>query len=180
MPKEWIDVADTAVKIGLGSLISGLSTYIGLKFTKNHEIKKYSIENKTRLLEEASKDILKYTSAWFYFNKSVGGSITSLQNDDFVETPDYVIDDLIDVDTKLIESWAYRDSAMSILVLLNATDSVDLLRETITLENELRNMIVFENKLPHMQYLLDYSNRVKSHVHELNKSLSVYYETIFS
>lgn len=180
MAKEWIDVVDTAVKIGLGSLITGLFTYVGLKFTKKHEIKKYSIENKTRLLEESAKDILKYTSAWSYFIKSIGGLVSQLNNDDFIEIPNNITIDQLESDNKLIDAWANRDSAISTLILLNATDSVELLRKTNALESKLRDIIVFDNKLPSWEYLVDYSKEVKELVNEINSSLSLFYTEVHS
>ncbi|MGU3851197.1 hypothetical protein ACVZDH_26360 (plasmid) [Escherichia coli] len=40
MATEWVDVADNAVKIGLGSLLTILGGWLTLKLTQKHELKK--------------------------------------------------------------------------------------------------------------------------------------------
>ncbi|MHD0335600.1 hypothetical protein ACYY4Z_27250 (plasmid) [Escherichia coli] len=40
MATEWVDVADNAVKIGLGALITIVGGWITLKLTHCHEIRK--------------------------------------------------------------------------------------------------------------------------------------------
>ncbi|MCQ6617938.1 hypothetical protein NO376_24895 [Escherichia coli] len=43
MATEWVDVADNAVKIGLGSLLTILGGgWLTLKLTQKHELKKRS------------------------------------------------------------------------------------------------------------------------------------------
>ena len=73
MPKEWIDVADTAVKIGLGSLITGVFTYLGVKFSHDSEKKKFMLEHKTKLLEHIAEDVEAYFSAWDSYIAKISG-----------------------------------------------------------------------------------------------------------
>ncbi len=43
MATEWVDVADNAVKIGLGSLLTILGGWLTLKLTQKHELKKEAL-----------------------------------------------------------------------------------------------------------------------------------------
>lgn len=53
MATEILDIVDTAVKIGLGALISGITTYAVTNKNQRHEIEKSAITEKTILLREA-------------------------------------------------------------------------------------------------------------------------------
>jgi hypothetical protein len=52
MVLTWIDVADTAVKIGLGALLSVLATYFALIKSQSHEDKKEARTHFYKLQEE--------------------------------------------------------------------------------------------------------------------------------
>lgn len=57
MELTWINVADTAVKIGLGALISALAGYFALNRSQSHENQKEAKAHFYKLLEEKK---LKY------------------------------------------------------------------------------------------------------------------------
>ena len=44
MATEWVDVADNAVKIGLGSVLTILGGYLTLKLSQRHELRKARIQ----------------------------------------------------------------------------------------------------------------------------------------
>ncbi len=54
MPLTTIDVIDTAVKVGLGALISGVTTYIIGRRNHSHDIRKAVLSERLQLLKEAS------------------------------------------------------------------------------------------------------------------------------
>lgn len=58
--KNWYDLADTALKIGLGALIAGGFTYITTKANHAHENKKNQYELKKQLILEISQLSSKY------------------------------------------------------------------------------------------------------------------------
>lgn len=60
MEKEVFDIIDTAVKIGLGALISGVSTYYLTLTKNNHDKEKYMQDRISQLLEDI---VLKLESA---------------------------------------------------------------------------------------------------------------------
>ncbi|WP_249523770.1 hypothetical protein [Escherichia coli] len=52
MATEWVDVADNAVKIGLGALITIVGGWITLKLTLRHEIRKDVIVQRLRNIDK--------------------------------------------------------------------------------------------------------------------------------
>ena len=62
MECNLINVIDTAVKIGLGSLIAAVSGYVILKLTQNHEEEKEKIERFYGLQEEKKKMYVEFLS----------------------------------------------------------------------------------------------------------------------
>ncbi|MEN4931263.1 peptidase M14 [Erwinia billingiae] len=57
MASEWVEVADNAVKIGLGSALTILGGYLTLKLTQRHELKKESVALE---LKETAKKTERY------------------------------------------------------------------------------------------------------------------------
>lgn len=52
MALEWVDVADSAVKIGLGALITIVGGWITLKLTHLHEIRKEAVAQRLREIDK--------------------------------------------------------------------------------------------------------------------------------
>lgn len=69
MPTTWIEIADTAIKIGLGAALSGISAFLinrqshnkGLE-KENNSRNKETLENVTLNIEELTHALLKYWS----------------------------------------------------------------------------------------------------------------------
>jgi hypothetical protein len=55
-------VIDTAVKIGLGALISGLATYWVTRAKSKHDISKLLLEDKTKILREIAENLEESTA----------------------------------------------------------------------------------------------------------------------
>ncbi|CZZ31666.1 hypothetical protein [Enterobacter hormaechei] len=80
MATTWIDVADNAVKIGLGSLIAFVSSWLTLKASQNHEMKKDVLTQINKDIEEKTKryaDFLTVSQSLmqkYLFSQCNGGS----------------------------------------------------------------------------------------------------------
>lgn len=57
-----IEVIDTAVKIGLGALISGITSYCVISRNHNHEFRKATIDDASSLLKEGALKLEKSSS----------------------------------------------------------------------------------------------------------------------
>lgn len=178
MAKEWIDVADTAVKIGLGALITGVFTYLGIRFNKASERQKYFLEHKSRLLEEASNNLEDYFAAWKRFN----GRLTAISKQVDVEETMYVEDldlsKLLPVDKTLVESWAFRERAITLLRLLSADDIANDIVKLRRLESDIRTPLLFDNILPSYNEMIEYRIKIEKSAESLHNSLSVFFHEI--
>jgi len=59
---DWINVASDAVKIGLGALISGVTSYCILKKTHANEIEKLKLEDLKKSTEFKAQNIIRFAS----------------------------------------------------------------------------------------------------------------------
>lgn len=69
MPTTWIEIADTAIKIGLGAAISGVSAFLINRQSHNKSLEKENfsrnketLESVTLSIEELTHALLKYWS----------------------------------------------------------------------------------------------------------------------
>ncbi|EBY8816410.1 peptidase M14, partial [Salmonella enterica subsp. enterica serovar Heidelberg] len=63
MATEWVDVADNAVKIGLGALITIVGGWITLKLTHCHEIRKDAIAQRLRDIDKKTDRYIDFLSS---------------------------------------------------------------------------------------------------------------------
>jgi len=63
MAVEWVEVADNAVKIGLGSLITILGGWLTLRLTQQHEIKKNESEQRLKEIDKKTERYINFLSA---------------------------------------------------------------------------------------------------------------------
>lgn len=127
MPTEILDIVDTAVKIGLGALISGLATYGVTKLNHDKDIEKSKSKRQRELLEEIASQteefsniVLKY---WAYMVEHVR----------YVEREIEVSEDLKsrieNAARELFEKFSKLSSAEGKLILLGANKAQELIRE---------------------------------------------------
>lgn len=180
MSKELIDVVDTAVKIGLGSLITGVFTYLGIKLSHDSEKKKFMLEHKTKLLEHIAEDVEAYFSAWDSYVSKVSGIArhrkrTGKEEDALSQVQRKSIKER---DFLLTESWARRESAIAKLRLMKSYKAAKSLSSCTNLEKELRDLIVFDRDMPTYDQLLKYRERLREAKKKVHKDLSDFYATL--
>ena len=181
MAKEWIDVADTAVKIGLGSLITGIFTYIGIKFSHSSDKNKFMLEHKTKLLEEIANDAEKYFIAWNGVVSKVGGITKLLPHDqEVIQFTKKQLDAIKEKDAYLVEAWSQKESVVSKLRLIKADLVVDKLVECSKHEYNLRDLLIFSKEYPNYTSLVKYRKELKKLKNDFYKELAEFYETIQS
>ena len=179
MQKEWIDIADTAVKIGLGALITGIFTYIGIKFSHKSEQRKFILEHKTKLLEQVANDVDEYLNSLNSFLNIIA-SITMQREKDKKENEKLTTKEkegIDKVDNELVKSWPKANTAISKLRLMKATKVSIALQSVLAIEYEIRNPIIFDSKLltfnefsPKVDDVIDLTNKV-------HKELADFYTT---
>ncbi|WP_429234944.1 hypothetical protein [Aeromonas salmonicida] len=147
MAKEWLEVVDTAIKIGLGALITGGFTYLGIKKNHQSERSKFIREHKIKILEEVSSDLDKYFHSLLRVISIVAGAAKGMDHGltDVILNKQQ-LEDIKTRDKELVGSVHLRNSASSKLRLLRANEAINIINNVVALETELRNRIVFEKK----------------------------------
>lgn len=125
--KEIYELIDTALKIGLGALISGLATYFVTKSSQKHEVSKEKLNRKMQILEEASVSMHTYFDAV----NSIKNQWFGFKNSDLYVTD--LREDLILIYKKCDDDYttAIREcsTALSKLQLLGAEKVIELILE---------------------------------------------------
>ncbi|MFM5339010.1 hypothetical protein ACET97_21035 [Aeromonas enteropelogenes] len=179
MPKEWIDVADTAVKIGLGSLITGAFTYLGVKFSHKSEQSKYLLEHKIKVIEQIASEAEEYFSAWNGVISKIGGITKKMEpNIGGINFSSNQLKWIKERDKVLVESWSFRQSVLSKLRLLKAEGAVEKFKECASLETQLRDMMFFDKEYPNYNQLSEYRNKAKAAQRKFQEELAETYENI--
>ncbi|HEJ7964379.1 TPA: peptidase M14 [Serratia marcescens] len=157
MSVEWVDVADSAVKIGLGALITIVGGWITLKLTHRHEIKKEAVAQRLRDIEKKTDRYIDFLSSsqllmqkYLYDTCDPGGedytdymrlhnivSLTSTSKlrsyafDTQLKVSQYI---LLRKSSDLIDS--YRDAARNSVSMLQGLVSAELLQDKAALQGK--------------------------------------------
>ena len=80
----WVDVADTAIKIGLGAVIAAVSGYITLRKTQSFEIDKRKEEAFYKQIEERKIAYIEFSALSSTLIKKYEYSSCELSGDDYI------------------------------------------------------------------------------------------------
>jgi len=136
---EWIGVVDTAVKIGLGALISGFSTYFVTRTSNTHDTKSQSNTIKRELILEASKNADEYFDYTYKYFSTLDGIRQSFEEFEFTEKDwKQAKENIQDVELSLDVARKNIYSAVSKLELLGLANVAAYLSSYRHGEEELR------------------------------------------
>lgn len=120
-----LEILDTAVKIGLGALISGIATYLVTKLNHDKKLEKQSIQRRRELLEQVSLDIERFWNSYrrYYLvslevihRTKIGGDLAQEMRDEYEARK-----------KKVLDSTDSLSSAQSSLLLLGLTKEGEIL-----------------------------------------------------
>ena len=174
MATEWIDIVDTAVKIGLGGLISGVATYYVTQLKHKNE----DSTSRKQVFRELMLEAVKYADEYFdyiYGYYSVLGGFKNaankknLSDDDWKEI--YSILEEREGNLEQIRSSIY--AAHSRFQLLGLKEPPELLSTFHKGESELREVIKKRDKvLPDEQFFTDWESKYVPIKEQFYKSTS--------
>jgi hypothetical protein len=174
MPTEILDIVDTAVKIGLGALISGIATYGVTKLNHDKEIVKSKLKRQRELLEEIaaqteefSNTVLKY---WAYMVEHVRYVERNKQ------APEDLEQRIESAAKELFEKYSHLASAEGKLILLGSIQSQELIRDYGEFVKEFRRKAWQGNKNLTETELDDYRSKILSKRKALYQELRAAYE----
>ncbi|MCW8891513.1 MAG: hypothetical protein OQL20_12710 [Sedimenticola sp.] len=161
MPTEWVDIVDTAVKIGLGGLVSGIATYHVTKLKNRSDDAAARKEVIRSLLLEAVKHADEYFDfVYDYYSKLESVS----RNSQSIELSDKDWDDLYEYLDEHSEFCQNNKSSFSLaesrLQLLGLKDPCDYLSKFQRGEAELMMFVIKRDKtLPDEQFLVEWAEK---------------------
>ena len=120
-----IDVVDSAVKIGLGALISGLATYWLAKASHHKAIEKERAQRRRDLLERAAQDVATFDDLLAKFLRKIRVWLDTNPTQPMSESERA---DLVSLENAVYESFNELTSAVTKLVLLGEVKCQKLLR----------------------------------------------------
>ena len=123
----WLQVVDSAVKIGLGALISGIATYWVTKLNHSKEIEKQAILRKKDLIEKISQEFEYFWNAFRAYYLVSLEYIHRFQIGE--EIPDYLDARYNSKNTDVREKINNLSTAQSLLLLLDDEASNRILEE---------------------------------------------------
>jgi hypothetical protein len=124
-----IDVLDTAVKIGLGALISGIAAYLVAKLNHDRDIEKSRITRRRESLEDIAERLEKFYSCvltWW----SVAVARANAQESE-PSRRDLFLDDWKKASELMNEGFLDAATAEAKLLLLGEKESQQLLRDYV-------------------------------------------------
>lgn len=169
---EVIEVIDSAVKIGLGALISGFATYFVAKINHSAAISKEVIAKKMTMLNDAAE----LAEVFFYYNTRrlnvVGGHARHVTVEDQPMSQRQQ-QDVKKTDENIVEILATRNKALAKLQLLQLAEAEEALRAYSLVSTELRELITHKKIMPTTAQLEGFGERLVEQKNRYYKALSV-------
>lgn len=170
MPTSALDIVDTAVKIGLGSAITGIASFILSKNTQTHDKEKARVQRERELLEQTADEFEAFSySVFSYWALMAEWNRFKRGSKEFPE------------DRKQLLDEARRDyfvtakgltSAEAKLLLLGKNDSQKLLRAFADLLREFRRKVFERSTAYEEQELQDWREKILDARQKFFESLS--------
>lgn len=154
MPTTYLEIIDTGVKIGLGALISGVSTYFITTSKNKHEITKELNRRELNTIENSSSQINMYFSSLNNFFSAIDGVFRTTINRDEISTEEMSF--IRTYDKKLVGSRENVDIAISALHLIELEGPLEALEELFEVEFDARDKVIFGKKLPQDQEIQEW------------------------
>lgn len=127
MSTELLSIIDTAVKIGLGALISGIATYWVTKLNHENDIAKTKLKRQRELIEEIAAQTEEFSSAtlkyWAYLVEHVRYAERDKQ------PPEHLPTRIKSAEIELFDKFSQLASAEGKLILLGSNNAQELLRD---------------------------------------------------
>ncbi len=141
-----IEVLDTAVKIGLGALISGISTYV--LAGRNAQIGQAAtrLQRRTQLLESVAEGVQAYTQTFLLYWARVADAASARRSQEPLSTQ--AQEAVIAARESLFREAETLNAAEARLLLLGDTEASQLLRTLGTLAGEIRNKTSLKEPVP--------------------------------
>ncbi len=183
MNTQWVDVVDSAIKIGLGCVISGFFMYVNQKSNHNNVARIEARKTEMDLLLGIQCNVDRYVRLLNDAHGAFDGvRITSQKYDDFDwDDWDGLWDHVYKYFQRLYREGENFTTAQSKLRLLGLTKAIEALEGIGKLEDELRELY---NELsdckahPTEKYIKNWHARFKSNVDKFRNEMAEHYSKL--
>lgn len=146
MATTWIEVADTAVKIGLGALVTGASAYLLAGRSHAHVLTRDLAAKRIGILESACADAEEYFSYCTRLYNMIGP--LALQNDNEVrDQTDLEKEVVLRAHGDLRAALDSRNKARAKISLLGAIDALEHMTNVNETLSKYRKIVAIEGKM---------------------------------
>lgn len=137
----WIQVIDSAIKIGLGALISGAATYWATKTSHSRDLEKHSILRIKELIEKISQEFEIFWDAYRNYYMVSLGNIAKNQVNEEPSNPSKIVENIFAIREFKGASETVREkiknlSTVQALLLLLDDEASNEIIERLALETE--------------------------------------------
>ena len=171
MTKEILDVVDTAVKIGLGAIITGIITFAVNSKNHKHEKNKYLLEHKIQTIETCAEKMDEYFDALQRLLSKISAIVRRMNDAGIAlnEISNSRKKQIKERDKILVESWSTKNYAVSRFRMLRAKNIVQAMHASKKLQKAIRDKAIFGNELPSYEEckrMRSELNKIRGNVHE--------------
>lgn len=163
MNTEVLNIVDTAVKIGLGALISGFATYYVTKLNHSKEVEKELRTRKLNILESASENINEYFNAFSRFISAIDGVQRRHPNTNkIIDIKNGVELQLVsENDEAFCDARDHKEIAISRLRVIGIKSAADILNNLEEIEKTARLTVMFKKEIPKQDTLESWRSELK-------------------
>jgi hypothetical protein len=127
LPKDVLDIVDTAVKIGLGALISSITTYWVTKLNLKKTADKEKAEKHRQMIEEVAENIERLFALLFSFRAGIHDWVSARNKG--VELPKERYESILSTQRSIPSAYKEITSSEAKLLLINAKAAQLLVRK---------------------------------------------------
>ena len=173
-----LEILDSAIKIGLGALISGIATYKTLKATHAHDKSKESREHKIKSLEMISEKCDIFFVAYGRYKGTLDGILKDRSMMEEFPLNEDQLERLLESDVNLFPARDGVQIATSRLVLLGANEALKHLTKVVENIADLRNDIRHNKIAPSTADLKMTNETVSNAFGDFRQELRKIYEAL--
>lgn len=176
--KEIYELIDTAIKIGLGALISGIATYFVTRSSQKHDISQKKFDQKMTLILDSNAAFTNYTKTVmeildFHYSASTQNisSINDLNDEDQIEFKK--------IEKNYINSLSNHDDLKNKLNLLGLKQSLEYINKYQSLFTNFRKSFIEKKQVFFdEEEITDLTEKLHNFEDNYNNSMYTYFENL--
>lgn len=171
---QAIEVIDSAVKIGLGALISGAATYFVTKLGHDRDLQKLALVRRLESMEQASENAERHFMAWERF----AGTVAGLYLGRNPPNPDFSAgqwERIVERDKDLLDTREPFNRAIARLKLLGIAEAAESGSTFVLRLRELRKGFIFNRQTPTQEAFRLHRAQIGACIESFHRALSAEY-----